>query len=44
MEKGTLAAGVRLKEVATAHTHYQNCSVLHSNAIGLVMRTWLFVF
>lgn len=37
MEKGTLAAGVRLKEVATSHTHYQNCSVLHSDAIGLVI-------
>jgi hypothetical protein len=36
MEKGTLGIGVRLKEVATAHTHYQNCSVLHSDAIGLV--------
>ena len=32
-----LAVGVRLKEVATAHTHYQNCSVLHSDAIGLVI-------
>jgi hypothetical protein len=32
-----LAVGVRLREVATAHTHYQNCSVLHSDAIGLVI-------
>jgi hypothetical protein len=37
MEKGTLAAGVKLKEVATAHTHYQNCAVQHSDAIGLVI-------
>ena len=30
-------SGVKLKEVATAgHTHYQNCTVLHSDAIGLV--------
>jgi hypothetical protein len=32
-----LAVGVRLREVATAHTHYQDCSVLHSDAIGLVI-------
>jgi hypothetical protein len=32
-----LAVGVRLREVATAHTHYQNCSVLHSDAVGLVI-------
>ena len=31
-----LAVGIRLKEVATAHTHYQDCSVLHSDAVGLV--------
>jgi hypothetical protein len=31
-----LAVGVRLKEVVTAYTQYQNCSVLHSDAIGLV--------
>lgn len=32
-----LAVGVRLREVATAHTHYQNCSVLHSDSVGLVI-------
>jgi len=32
-----LAVGVRLKDVATAHTHYMDCSVLHSDAVGLVI-------
>jgi hypothetical protein len=32
-----LAVGVRLRDVATAHTHYQDCTVLHSDAIGLVI-------
>jgi hypothetical protein len=32
-----LAVGVRLKDVATAQTHYMNCSVIHSDAIGLVI-------
>jgi hypothetical protein len=32
-----LAVGVRLKEVATAHTLYTNSTVLHSDAIGLVI-------
>ncbi len=32
-----LAVGIRLREVATAHTHYQACTVLHSDAIGLVI-------
>jgi hypothetical protein len=32
-----LAVGVRLKEVATPQTHYQDCSVLHSDVIGLVI-------
>lgn len=32
-----LAVGVRLKEVATAHAHYLNCAVLHSDVIGLVI-------
>ncbi|HET9317197.1 MAG TPA: hypothetical protein VFQ51_16510 [Vicinamibacteria bacterium] len=32
-----LAVGLRLKEVATVHTHYQDCSVLHSDAVGLVI-------
>lgn len=36
MEKGALTVGVRLKEVATASTVYQNCTVLHADPIGLV--------
>ena len=32
----TLAVGVRLKEIGTRDTVYTNCSVLHSDAIGLV--------
>ncbi len=30
-----LNVGVRIKEVVTRDTVYQNCSVLHSDAIGL---------
>ena len=33
--KGVLGVGVRLREVGTPHTVYTNCSVLHSDAIGL---------
>jgi hypothetical protein len=32
-----LTVGVKLREVATAQTHYQNCAVIHSDAIGLVI-------
>jgi hypothetical protein len=32
-----LAVGIRLREVATAHTHYQDCTVLHSDGVGLVI-------
>jgi hypothetical protein len=32
----TLAVGVRIKEIGTRDTVYTNCSVLHSDAIGLV--------
>jgi hypothetical protein len=32
----TLAVGVRLKEIGTKDTVYTNCSVLHSDVIGLV--------
>jgi hypothetical protein len=32
-----LAVGVKLKDVATAHTHYIDCAVIHSDAIGLVI-------
>jgi hypothetical protein len=31
-----LTVGVKLKEVATRETVYENCTVLHSDAIGLV--------
>jgi len=36
MGPGTLAVGVKLKEVATRDVVYRNCIVLHSDAIGLV--------
>jgi len=32
-----LAVGVKLKEVFTVHTQYLNCTVLHSDTIGLVI-------
>jgi len=35
MQQG-LGVGVRLKEVATKSITYQNCTVLHSDAIGIV--------
>ena len=31
-----LTVGVRLKEIVTRDNVYQNCSVLHSDQIGLV--------
>jgi hypothetical protein len=31
-----LTVGTRLKEIATRDVVYRNCSVLHSDAIGLV--------
>jgi hypothetical protein len=33
--KGGFTVGVRLREVGTGHTVYQDVSVLHSDAIGL---------
>ena len=36
MEQVGFNVGVRLKEIGTAHAAYQNCRVLHSDAIGLV--------
>jgi hypothetical protein len=37
-EKGSLGVGVKLKEVATARgIIYQGCTVLHSDAIGVVI-------
>jgi hypothetical protein len=31
-----LMVGVKLKEIATRESNYQNCTVLHSDAVGLV--------
>ena len=39
MEHSTLSTGVRLKEVVTRDVHYQDCKVLHADAIGLVFET-----
>jgi hypothetical protein len=36
VEKPALTVGVRIKEVATRDIVYQNCTLLHSDAIGLV--------
>jgi hypothetical protein len=36
MQGASLAVGVKLKEVATRSIVYQNCTVLHSDTIGLV--------
>lgn len=36
MERSGLSVGVKLKEVATRNTVYENCTVLHSDSIGLV--------
>ena len=35
-ERSSLGVGVKLKEVATRDIVYQNCTVLHSDVIGLV--------
>ncbi len=35
-EKSSLMVGVKMKEVACRHTTYENCTVLHSDATGLV--------
>ena len=35
MQQG-LGVGVKLKQVATKSITYQNCTVLHSDSIGLV--------
>jgi len=34
--QSALTVGVRLKEIATQGIAYQNCTVLHSDAVGLV--------
>lgn len=36
MEHTGLGVGVRVKEVATRDNVYQDCSILHSDAVGLV--------
>ena len=36
MPQTGLTVGVKMKEVATKDIVYQNCTVLHSDAIGLV--------
>ena len=36
MEQPSLMVGVKVKEVATSDSLWQNCSVLNSDAIGLV--------
>ncbi len=36
MEKGGLPVGVKIKEVATLDVVYHNCTLLHSDSIGLV--------
>jgi hypothetical protein len=35
-DEQSLRVGARLKEIATRDTVYTNCSVLHSDGIGLV--------
>lgn len=36
MSQTGLMVGVKLKEIATRETNYQNVTVLHSDAVGLV--------
>jgi hypothetical protein len=36
MTQSGLTVGVKLKEIVTRDNVYQNCSVLHSDSIGLV--------
>ena len=36
MTQTGLMVGVKLKEIATRDTNYQSCTVLHSDAVGLV--------
>ena len=36
MSQTGLMVGVKLKEIATRETNYENCSVLHSDSVGLV--------
>jgi len=36
MSQTGLMVGVKLKEIATRETNYENCTVLHSDTVGLV--------
>jgi hypothetical protein len=36
MANAPLAVGVKMKAIATRDTVYENCTVLHSDGIGLV--------
>jgi len=36
MDTSGLKVGVKVKEVATRNLTYQDCTVLHSDAVGLV--------
>jgi hypothetical protein len=36
MDTGGLKVGVRMKEIATREQVWTNCTVLHSDAVGLV--------
>jgi hypothetical protein len=39
MEKAALSVGVKLKEIVTRDIHYQDCTVLHADAVGIVFET-----
>jgi hypothetical protein len=36
MEKSGLAVGVKVREIITSDSAYTNCTVLHSDGVGLV--------
>jgi hypothetical protein len=36
MDKSSLAVGIKMKEVATRDIVYQNCTLLHSDAVCIV--------
>ena len=39
MDHSALIAGARLKEVVTRDVHYQDCRVVHADAVGLLFET-----
>jgi hypothetical protein len=39
MTSGALHVGVKIKEIGAGHTVYQGCTVLFSDAVGLVFET-----